>query len=280
VAALEGVVALVVKAGSELAARAAEKVLKELEALGAEAAFAEEFGAPRSLESKAPLISLSDPSVRFAIVIGGDGTFLKAAKHSWKRSPTFALACAGRRCFYYDTKAEEAAKRVRELALGKYRLQLYPYFLAEPGCGWGFLNEAVVAGDHKKVVRLEVRLGFQKLFNVHGDGVVVASASGSTAYALSAGGPVVDHDSWSLVIAPLNPVQLDVRPVVTSALKRVSVLVSEDTSCEPELILDGEPCGRLKAGSSASFRFSGRVVRVARFERISVYGRLLGRAQV
>uniref|UniRef100_A0A7J3ZJB2 NAD kinase n=1 Tax=Fervidicoccus fontis TaxID=683846 RepID=A0A7J3ZJB2_9CREN len=273
-----GSIAIVMKKGSGSALEVAARIYEKIKSLGGEAFLALESNTDTSLSI--PKASLLEQRACRVIVIGGDGTFLRAVRILKGRAPAMMLVGVGRRCFYYDVSASEALRYIEDFMRGRYVIQHYPYIAVEVNgiSDGGFINETVIAGNHMKVVKLEVTIGSQRPYEVHGDGIIVATSAGSTAYSLSAGGPIVDQELDSLIVVPLNPVQLSVRPIVTSLLKRIRVHVSEDTSCRPRLIVDGELYRELEPGSSVTFRFSGTTVRVARFKKVRVHERLLGKA--
>ncbi|MEM4035776.1 MAG: NAD(+)/NADH kinase [Fervidicoccaceae archaeon] len=271
-------VVIFVKSESAEALAAARSVASAIADAGGVPALAEESGLdPSSALSITRRASLRDKSVEKVVVVGGDGTFLRAAR-ILAGDPHVMLVCAGGRCFHHDVSAREAARFAVDFVRGRYALQRYPIMLVEaegtePAT---FLNDALIAGDHLKVVRLSLAIGRSRPLELHGDGVIVSTAPGSTAYSLSAGGPVVSTSTWSIVVTPLNAIQLSARPIVLDIMTGISARVLEESRCEPRLIVDGEERSKLRRGARALFRFSGRALSVARFKRVDVYSRLFG----
>ena len=99
------------------------------------------------------------------------------------------------------------------------------------------VNEFVIKGQFR-VIDLDIRVGEQDLLKVHGDGVIIASQSGSTAYSLSAGGPIVDPDLDCLLVTPINPIGLPVPSVVFSPAHKVNVKVVRGG--DVYLVIDGQ----------------------------------------
>ena len=116
------------------------------------------------------------------------------------------------------------------------------------------LNEAVIAaGEPFRMIELEVGADGETGVRYFGDGVIVATASGSTAYNVSAGGPIISPNVHAICVTPLCPHSLSFRPVVVGCESVVSVLckrVNEGTT----LICDGQSSVKLNAGDRVIIR--------------------------
>jgi NAD+ kinase len=109
------------------------------------------------------------------------------------------------------------------------------------------LNEVVVArGASARVVALDVAVDGHRVFATRADGVIVATATGSTAYALSAGGPVVAPDFGGMVVVPVAPHTLQTRALVTGRADTVEITLPDPSRAEACVVVDGEatPCRR------------------------------------
>jgi NAD+ kinase len=188
-------------------------------------------------------------TARFAIAIGGDGTMLRAARAVAPFGIPVAGINAGGLGFLSSTEREEAERDLDRIIDGRFPIQERWMLSAEAFRGtrrvFGpslALNDCVVKpAAPARAFFLETSLGAEFLTNFFGDGLIVSTPTGSTAYALSAGGPVVEPELDVLVVAPICPHDLTQRPLVlpfdrpltvkiraSGTLKDVPALVSMD----------------------------------------------------
>lgn len=273
-------VAVVVKRNSKEAINTAKFVVDEIRRHGFSPLNPRLNNIPsRLLNIDSEPVDLSDEICRI-VVVGGDGTFLRLVQElaSLNLSPIIMTIGAGRRCYYFDIDSSEASDYLKSFLRNDFLAQ--HYFLGsleiENGKTMAFLNEAVLVGDRAKLVRLEVYIGPSKLYDVFGDGLIISTSTGSTAYSLSAGGPVVEPGLLSFVITPLASIQLSNRPVVINPLLKVRVFVRKD-GVMPRLILDGADKGYIERGKSLYFRIHPNPIYVARFKWVRFYERTFER---
>ena len=160
------------------------------------------------------------------VVIGGDGTLIRAF-HELKYRPPILGVNSNTIGYLMDVMPNELEDAVKVLAENGFEIE-------ERGTGVAiiedreveFVNEIVVSSPHHdRLVALQVSVDGELVQQGRADGLIVATPTGSTAYALSAGGPVVDPSLEALVIVPLAPFSPLLRPLVTSSSKRVSIRV-------------------------------------------------------
>jgi NAD+ kinase len=124
------------------------------------------------------------------------------------------------------------------------------------------LNDAVItAGPPFHMIELEIRSNGEAGVRYFGDGVIVATPSGSTAYNVSAGGPIIDHDVEALCVTPICAHSLSFRPVVVSA-RNLICLVASRVNAGTTLFCDGEETARLEAGDRVVIRRSSHDVKL------------------
>ncbi|MEM0027733.1 MAG: NAD(+)/NADH kinase [Ignisphaera sp.] len=214
-----------------------------------------------------------------AIVIGGDGTLFRFLHRIGDQCniPIFTVK-AGRRNFLMEVAPEDVLKRLRDFVDGRYMVEEYirirPRIRNRNSTLPPAINDVVVAGwgsSKFKVINLDVYVDEEKLYSVAGDGVIIATPVGSTAYALSAGGPVLDHSLNCLVIVPVAPIQFNARPVVIPSEKRVSIRVVDG---EAVAVVDGQVAENLFPGDVVEVVRESCTVKLVRFERFSTYARL------
>jgi NAD+ kinase len=164
------------------------------------------------------------------VTIGGDGTFLYGARLAAPLGIPVMGANRGRLGFLNDVEIDELPEAISRFAAGTYRIQRRSLVEAAIREADGIkqalaLNEIVVRARDVNVARLRVDADDELLGVFDADGVVIATATGSTAYALSAGGPPVDPRLRALVVVPLAPHAVISRPVVIPEAVRVRVTV-------------------------------------------------------
>ncbi|MDQ7038923.1 MAG: NAD(+)/NADH kinase [Aquificota bacterium] len=180
------------------------------------------------------------------VVVGGDGTFLAGARIASRYGVPVVGVNEGRFGFLTEIEKEEAEDVLREILKGrgkKQRRMMITTFLKRNGrirrLG-DYLNDVIVSKSAlARIMEIEVRANGDPMMTVYGDGVIVATPTGSTAYALSAGGPIMYPDSENILFVPICPHTLSNRPVVLPSDFRVSVRVlSGNRACF--LTLDGQ----------------------------------------
>ncbi len=154
------------------------------------------------------------------ISLGGDGTFLKAASRVGSKGIPILGINTGRLGFLADISPEEMEETFNELYDHRYRieersvLQLRcndPRLMREPYA----LNEiAVLKRDSSSMITIRTSVGGMPLATYQADGLIVATPTGSTAYSLSVGGPIIAPDSKTIALTPVAPHSLNIRPIV------------------------------------------------------------------
>ena len=170
------------------------------------------------------------------IVVGGDGTMLYAARLARGLEKPILGINSGRLGFMNDVSIEEMHSALDALIDGDYELD-YRHFLEaidEQGHIYYALNECLFTRrDSSSMVNIEAFYDGQRINTYWSDGLIVASPTGSTAYNLSAGGPIVMPGSGVLVVTPVNPHTLTTRPLVLSSNKELSISIPD---AEPSVI--------------------------------------------
>ncbi len=203
----------------------AEQLFSLLERHKAELCICREFHdfLTRDVRLPLPRLELFDDD-RFqadmVISLGGDGTFLKAASRVGDKGIPILGINTGRLGFLADISPEEMEDTFDELYDHRYRieersvLQLRcndPRLTREPYA----LNEiAVLKRDSSSMITIRASVGGMPLATYQADGLIVATPTGSTAYSLSVGGPIIAPDSKTIALTPVAPHSLNIRPIV------------------------------------------------------------------
>jgi len=205
------------------------------------------------------------------ISFGGDGTFLRAARLARAADAPVIGVNLGRLGFLAEIEPEELESGLRTLTSGgaaveersTLALELLDAAGRTVGEGWALNDVAVEKAARQRLVRLEVSIGTTPFASVAADAVIVATSTGSTAYALSAGGPIVNPTLDAMLIVPVAPHSLFDRTVVTDLADTVTIRVGEDQ--DGALVsTDGMDPFLLPPGGAAVVRGGARPVRVAR----------------
>lgn len=179
------------------------------------------------------------------IVLGGDGTLLAASRYAAPKGIPLLSVRFGGFGFLAEAEPDELEDAVQRLVRGDFSIQERIMLYAELVRGSAAtasslaLNDVVVTrGPLSRVVlvRTEVRAGYLATYS--GDGVIVSSPTGSTAYSLSAGGPLVDPSVPVILITPICPHSLNARSVVLSDEEQVVMTV--ESSDEAMMTADGQ----------------------------------------
>jgi NAD+ kinase len=134
------------------------------------------------------------------------------------------------------------------------------------------LNDAVISrGEISRLIRLRTRVNSESLTEFNADGLVVATPTGSTAYSLSAGGPIMEPQSGVFVITPICPHVLTNRSVIVGDSATIEVEASEP-DCPVYLTLDGRSPVQLEFGSVVTIRRSDKVLPLAVLPQLSFFG--------
>jgi NAD+ kinase len=169
-------------------------------------------------------------STRLIVTLGGDGTLLAAARLAARRDVPLLGVNLGRLGFLTELEADQLCSGLQRFLDGDYRVDERTMIevVVERGGrrvrrGVG-LNEVVLqraaAGG---LVRMRLTVDGEEIGQIDADGLIVATATGSTAYALAAGGPILEPALQDLVLVPMSPFALTVRPIVLPPRRGVSV---------------------------------------------------------
>ena len=117
------------------------------------------------------------------------------------------------------------------------------------------LNDVVLQHGHwAKMISFEVFVDEQLAYTLRADGLIVASPTGSTAYSLSVGGPILQPGLDAMVLVPISPHTLSSRPIIINGNSCLRIRVSEHNHHDPEVCCDGQICISLKPGEDYQVR--------------------------
>jgi NAD+ kinase len=200
------------------------------------------------------------------VAIGGDGTLLHAARHVSARDVPLVGINRGRLGFLTDVSPEHMLEALDTILAGDYlaerRLMLAASLPnASANDALFALNDVVLQkGDTGRLVDFTTEVD-QTYVNTHrGDGLIVATPTGSTAYALSCGGPIIQPNVDALVLVPICPHTLSDRPLVLPSTSMVRVTLDNAGGSAAQVVCDGEPLGRMAEGDTLTISLAKRSV--------------------
>lgn len=203
------------------------------------------------------------------IVLGGDGTILRALDIAVPADIPILGINVGRLGFLAEVEPDTLEDDIRKTLDGRYTID-ERMLMTVDGCdeeSYFALNEIVIdrSNPEVRILSLEYAANGTKINHISGDGLIISSATGSTAYSLSAGGPIVLPNMECFVLTPICPHMMNVRPVVVSAVDCITVTLTDDRQ-RARAVLDGRKFIPLD-GKDASVTIR-RADRTAKFVRL------------
>ncbi|ASK18235.1 MULTISPECIES: NAD(+) kinase [unclassified Halomonas] len=181
------------------------------------------------------------------IVVGGDGSLLGAARTLCLSGTLMLGVNRGRLGFLTDISPDELESRVGEVLAGEYEVEerfLLDAVLYRNGKAVGSgvaLNEVVVhPGKAVRMIEFELFIDGQFVYSQRSDGLIIATPTGSTAYALSGGGPIMHPKLDVVTLVPMFPHTLSSRPIVIDAASEIRVHIGETNQTYPHISCDGQ----------------------------------------
>jgi NAD+ kinase len=199
------------------------------------------------------------PAVDVLVVLGGDGTFLRAARAVAEVQVPIVGVNLGKIGFLSKAEAHELEDLLAKIAEGRYRLEsrmalrgaIHGDGDAAPRHSFIALNDVVIArGALARVVHLDVEIGPSHLATYIADGLVIASPTGSTGYSFSAGGPILDPVSRNLIVTPIAAYLSALGSVVVSPDQVVRCRVVE--ALEALVSVDGREDFPVRVGDAVT----------------------------
>jgi NAD+ kinase len=215
------------------------------------------------------------------ITLGGDGTLLRGARTLDGREVPVLGINLGRLGFLTACGADEMPQALERLASGDFRadprmrLEGRVFDLAgEQRKAWTAVNDIVLhKGGFARVVQMRVSVNGEIIAAYAADGIVVATPTGSTAYSLSAGGPVVVPSVESIVLTPISAHALAIRPLVLPPTAEIAVQ-AEDGPEELLVTVDGQVGTTFSAGETLALRRAEHPVWLVRFPGMTFFTRM------
>ncbi len=210
------------------------------------------------------------------VVLGGDGTLLSVARRAGPDTPILGVNM-GQLGFLTEVTEREAMEMLARVLAGRYELDRRMTLTARLERAGHLIHRfralndvAITNGALARIVDLMVSVNGVPFCAYRADGLVIATPTGSTAYSLSAGGPIVEPTVQVLVVSPISPHTLSHRPIVLPPTSEIRV---EVTSREQDVLLtiDGQEGMPLKRGDAVVVSRSPRLVSLVRAPNRTYY---------
>lgn len=181
------------------------------------------------------------------IVVGGDGSMLGAARALARHKVPVLGVNRGNLGFLTDIRPDELEQKVGEVLDGQYTVESRFLLEAEmrrnavPIGQGDALNDVVLhPGKSTRMIEFELFIDGQFVCSQKADGLIIATPTGSTAYSLSAGGPIMHPKLDAIVVVPMYPHTLSSRPIVVDGNSELKVVVSPNMQIYPQVSCDGQ----------------------------------------
>lgn len=213
-------------------------------------------------------MEIVDDSPDLVVALGGDGTVLRAAQLAHRSNALLLGVNLGALGYLTEVEGSEPGDAIERVLEGSFETEERMMLACDLHDGdtrsFVGLNEVLVErSSRRRLVRLEVSVGGESLAAFNADGLIIATPTGSTAYAMSAGGPIVSPRASCLVLVPVNAHMIFARPFVLAADEIVEVTLGSEGQ-RASLVLDGARGSEFSAGASIRVRRHPRPLRLVR----------------
>ena len=217
------------------------------------------------------------PTASVVVCFGGDGTILHMAKAATRHGIPILGVNIGTMGFMAELESSEL-DLLAKLATDDYRIDKRMMMdvtvhrdrdiIFHDIC----LNDAAITkGAIARIVHLQVKCDKTQAMEYGGDGVIISTPTGSTAYSLSAGGPIVEPDANSMLITPICAHDVAARSLIVSEKREITVEMSKNARRNAFLSVDGGKALRMNIGDVATIRKSPLVTKLIRLKQQSFY---------
>lgn len=217
-------------------------------------------------------------SCDMAMVLGGDGTILRGLGYFKKLNVPVLGINAGQLGFLASAEKTGVGEAIEMVSRGEYFIETTPVLRGEMPSDQVLnavndfsVNRSMIGG----ILHFDLFVGEARVAHIAGDGIVVSTPFGSTAYSLSCGGPILDPDLPAMLVVAICPHSLSLRPLVVPDDQVISIRIGQLRSTGPVVSADGSPSGTLRSGEKLSItRGTGSCMTVRFADGPGYYSRL------
>lgn len=217
-------------------------------------------------------------NIQMVICLGGDGTFLKVARKAYKKGVPILGINLGNLGFLTEVEKDDMQCVVEHLSAGNYQVEERMMLdtaiirngeIIETDTA---LNDIVISrGALSRIVHLKTYINDEFVDMFPGDGLIISSPTGSTAYSLSAGGPIVDPNIDLIIVSPICPHILYSRSIITADTGKVKTVVDEDPGHKVMVTVDGQKGYEVRGGDIIEVKKSSHRTRLVRIKPKNFY---------
>ena len=222
------------------------------------------------------LADLRGRKTDLVIAVGGDGTLLQAA-HRFRGSGVPILGInIGYLGFITSIHGNRVRQEIRRVLNAEFVVSQRMALALEIGhgrkriTGWALNDALITRGGNPRLIGIEARVGQRRLTSYRCDGLIIATPTGSTAYSLAAGGPIISPECTVLTVTPICPQSLTNRSVVVNSTEAIEIRL-DATSGPAELQVDGMKIAELTTAGSIAVKTSADSVPIAFLPEINYY---------
>ncbi len=206
-----------------------------------------------------------------AIVVGGDGTLLHIARNIASQNIPLVGINLGRLGFLVDIAREDMEKILSEILQGSYQQEVRILLSASLSRAGKIIHQAeafndvvVSKGELARLIEFETLVDGTHVNTARADGIIVATPTGSTAYALSANGPILAPELEAITLVPICPHTLSFRPLVIDSKSSVCIRMLDSGQDNSYLSFDGQSAVRLQDGDVVDIKMAEHRVKLLR----------------
>lgn len=249
-------IGIIGRVGSEQATQSLKRLIDFLLLQNVQVTLDDET-APMLPDTTLPVLPRNDIGRQcdLVIVVGGDGSLLGAARSLARYGVPILGINRGRLGFLADVTPKDLEQKVAEVLAGKYAtenrflLDMLVYRDGIPVGSGDALNDVVLhPGEFIRMIEFETYIDGQFVHSQRSDGIIISTPTGSTAYALSGGGPIMHPKLDAIVLVPMNPHTLSSRPIVVDGNSEIRIVLGEHNSTSPRITCDGQIHVPVQAG--------------------------------
>jgi len=214
--------------------------------------------------SKAHLLNKAD----MVIILGGDGTLLKVARQISRKIVPVVGVNFGTKGFLTELDRSKMEEGLNKILSGSFEIDkrtLLRVTLYRKGKKLNThlaLNDAVInQGSIARLINLKVEVDQRKMITLDADGLILSTPTGSTGHSLSAGGPIIHPRIPGMLLTPICPASLSIRPILIPTSRQITIVIQtrrRDERANIGLTIDGQECIPLQYGDEIKVRKSKR----------------------
>lgn len=202
--------------------------------------------------------------VEYIVIIGGDGTLLRTFKNIKDKRAKIIAINSGTLGYLTEIRKDKYKQLFENILKGKVNIEERYFFLVEIGKEkYKALNEVFLTKDSIKrnIISSKIYVNNKFLGKFKGDGVIISTPTGSTAYSLSAGGPIITPELKIFLITPIAPHNLNTRPIILSGNLRIILTISEPSEVG-FINIDGNTHRKIRLGDKVEIYYSTESLKI------------------